>query len=479
MIIPILVILSFGVAMLLALTLWLVKMVKGELIPKVSKDIESSSSTEGSSSAMLVQKKPDIGNVPKHMWEGKLKKILGEHKLWSVTEVLWYYPDVKEGFECPNSLSQNVGNIKKLLTTDANETRASIRSTSIPGEDWEKTHLLGSGSFGEVWKTHTPRNKTPIAVKVIHVPRDASDTSIDSLMKEIYTMAGLNCPEIVRYHGSAFKKPTRELHLFMEYMGGGTLSDFLKQPSEPFPAEQKSFCKQILKGMACLHDNKIAHRDIKAENILMTNDFTIVKISDFGTAKRLKSSCGVTHARTAIGTPLWMAPEVIRGCGDQGYGVAADVWSFGCLMVEIFNKGSPPWTKEMKGNCWMAMNIIGSWDKDFPLGIPDNLPVMCLEMMKECFRIDPGKRWTAAQLRKHPYLTNPDSYYLTEEKVRDIGELRHLIQREVRSPTPPPPPIEMYSVEHGGAPQQLPQSTLPGFTAAVSIEGSPEPFPQL
>jgi serine/threonine protein kinase len=184
----------------------------------------------------------------------------------------------------------------------------------------------------------------------------------------------------------------------MEYVAGGSLQNLWKQFDGFPPNAIKSYTKQILEGLDYLHGNNIAHRDIKGDNILVGNDGT-VKLADFGCSKSLNDICSKTHGcQTMVGTPYWMAPEVITE--DSGYGLKADIWSVGCTVVEM-HTGKPPWPEF--NSMWAAIYHIAN-TKEKPSQIPEDLDEHAKHFLDQCFERDTNRRPGAKDLIVHKYL---------------------------------------------------------------------------
>ena len=164
----------------------------------------------------------------------------------------------------------------------------------------------------------------------------------------------------------------------------------------------RRYTKQICFALAFLHGTGVIHRDIKGDNILLTGD-GIVKLADFGCSKELMSLQAKTHgvsARTMVGTPHWMAPEVIKN-QEQGYGFTADIWSIGCTVVEMLT-GKPPWPEfsTMWGAVFHIANSTGP-----PDNVPKDIPSDTNEFLNHCFERDTELRYTAQQLLETEWMT--------------------------------------------------------------------------
>lgn len=208
---------------------------------------------------------------------------------------------------------------------------------------WKKGDLIGRGGFGSVYKGLLSNGQS-VAVKVLELPPDVDPTKSSthaSFMKEIDMLKALKHPNIVRYIGSTVEAHT--INVFLEYVPGGSIASMVSKYG-PFDEHMiKLFARHILQALSYLHHNNIAHRDVKGANILVDTQ-GVAKLADFGCSKSIsvKSSGPGENFQTMLGTPYWMAPEVMR---QEGHGRMADIWSFGCTLVEMAS-GKPPWAKD-------------------------------------------------------------------------------------------------------------------------------------
>ncbi|NXY84302.1 M3K19 kinase, partial [Alcedo cyanopectus] len=222
-------------------------------------------------------------------------------------------------------------------------------STQLPGcslsnKDpimWTRGEVLGKGAYGTVYCGLTSLGQL-IAVKQVVVGTSDQLTTEKEYQKfheEVDLLKTLKHVNIVTYLGTCLEDNI--LSIFMEFVPGGSISSIINRFGPLPEIVLCKYTKQILQGVAYLHDNCVVHRDIKGNNVmLMPNG--IVKLIDFGCARRLAwVSLSGTHSemlRSVHGTPYWMAPEVIN---ESGYGRKSDIWSVGCTVFEMAT-GKPP-----------------------------------------------------------------------------------------------------------------------------------------
>lgn len=189
---------------------------------------------------------------------------------------------------------------------------------------------LGEGSYGAVYKAEDKSSHEFRAIKIVPVEKE-----LDELMNEIKILKKCNSEYITRYYGSY--QHDDDVWIVMEYCGGGSVSDIMVSANMTLTEELISVVSAaVLKGLVYLHKNKNIHRDVKCGNVLLTAAGAC-KLADFGVSAQLNNT--LSKKRTLIGTPFWMAPEVIK---EDDYDSKADVWSMGITAIEMA-EGEPPY----------------------------------------------------------------------------------------------------------------------------------------
>ena len=242
--------------------------------------------------------------------------------------------------------------LSSALQTDGEDPDEELNQF-LKGDAWENVKwmqgaLIGQGSFGSVFLALHALTGELMAVKQVETP-SASNSTVDkrkesmvaALKREINLLRDLQHENIVQYLGS--NSDDHHFNIFLEYVPGGSVATMLASYGPLQEPLIKNFVRQILAGLSYLHGQDIIHRDIKGANVLVDNK-GVVKISDFGISKRVEASAilqpqkGHIHRPSLQGSVFWMAPEVVK---QTSYTRKADIWSLGCLIVEMFTGTHP------------------------------------------------------------------------------------------------------------------------------------------
>ncbi|XP_049628943.1 mitogen-activated protein kinase kinase kinase 19 isoform X4 [Suncus etruscus] len=274
-----------------------------------------------------------------------------------------------------------------------------IKGQQRKSEDFSTSDVKYNRQRVEVYCGLTSQGQL-IAVK--QVALDTSDKlatkkEYQKLQEEVELLKALKHVNIVAYLGTCLEENI--VSIFMEFVPGGSISSIINRFG---PLPEMVFCKytkQILQGVAYLHENCVVHRDIKGNNVMLMPT-GIIKLIDFGCAKRLAwAGLNGTHSdmlKSMHGTPYWMAPEVIN---ESGYGRKSDIWSIGCTVFEMAT-GKPPLASMDR---MAAMFYIGAHRGLMP-PLPEHFSKDAADFVHVCLTRDQHERPSASQLLKHSFL---------------------------------------------------------------------------
>jgi STE20-like kinase len=302
-------------------------------------------------------------------------------------------------------------NIKKVLHFGGNDAKKkkvfnNVRMECDPEEFWDMIGELGDGAYGKVYKAQHKHTGHLAAAKMCRL--DGED-DLSDFMIEIDILTETKHPNIVELH-EAFQKD-QQLWMLIEYCDGGALDSIMTELEKPLTEPQISYvCQNMCKGLLFLHKNHVIHRDLKAGNVLLTMAGG-VKLADFGVSAKNKST--MQKHDTFIGTPYWMAPEVVlcETFRDNPYDFKVDVWSMGITLIE-FAQMEPP-NHEMS-----PMRVLLKIQKSDPpkLEQPSKWSKEFNDFVSTCLIKDPQKRPTCDELLKHPFI----NCTLDSKPIRDL-----------------------------------------------------------
>ncbi|XP_068137127.1 TRAF2 and NCK-interacting protein kinase isoform X12 [Hyperolius riggenbachi] len=284
-----------------------------------------------------------------------------------------------------------------------------------PAGIFELVELVGNGTYGQVYKGRHVKTGQLAAIKVMDVTGDEEE----EIKQEINMLKKYSHHRnIATYYGAFIKKNPPgmddQLWLVMEFCGAGSVTDLIKNTKGNTLKEEwiAYICREILRGLSHLHQHKVIHRDIKGQNVLLTENAE-VKLVDFGVSAQLDRTVG--RRNTFIGTPYWMAPEVIA-CDenpDATYDFKSDLWSLGITAIEMA-EGAPPLCDmhPMRALFLIPRNPAPrlkskKWSKKFQ------------SFIEGCLVKNHSQRPTTEQLMKHPFIRDQPNERQVRIQLKD------------------------------------------------------------
>ncbi|KAI8825992.1 kinase-like domain-containing protein, partial [Fimicolochytrium jonesii] len=302
-------------------------------------------------------------------------------------------PSVAEAAESEDAPSSHIATLPRAFTIEPDTPRR---------VEWMCGPLIGKGSFAKVYygiKVDTGDIMAVKQVEMINIPRkkaggkkDARRRMVDALHQEITLLKDLDHENVVRYLG--YDVQGKHINVFLEYVSGGSIASAIATMGRFEEPLVRSLTCQILCGLQYLHERAIIHRDIKGGNVLL-DESGVAKITDFGISKKneYKLAYRMNTKMSLQGSVHWMAPEVVKA---KGYSAKVDIWSLGCLVLEMFT-GYNPWRQLDE------LQTVWKLGRENAPPIPEWLSPMAQEFLAKCFTIDPDQRPTAAQLLDHSF----------------------------------------------------------------------------
>jgi serine/threonine protein kinase len=282
-------------------------------------------------------------------------------------------------------------NVKRTIHVENASMMKDLLSNENPFSIFTDFQKRGRGGCSSIWTATDLRTNKKVVIKVVQVTK----VNFKYVLAELMTHKNAQHTNIVNFIEAYFIAEQQQIWVILEFMDGGDLTRRVMASESKFTEPDIAYViREVSKALQYIHKSNSIHRDIKSDNILFSADYKAVKLADFGFATKLTDS--TARAKSMVGTPHWMAPEIIRA---ENYGQPVDIWALGIVAIEMAD-GNPPYWGLDRNKAFTLVATKGSTG----LSDPSKWSSPFVEFVNGCLKMNPDERFTVDQLLTHPFI---------------------------------------------------------------------------
>jgi len=375
------------------------------------------SASEALKSKWITMEEEDMGDsMRQHLAEtvGQMKKFVARNKLRGAMIATTYVTTAKFwAAKNVSFMSQNTVTNSAAFTSTKTLTKGKVGQTF--DEIYQLDQKIREGRISGIWKGAKRHGETRdiVAIKVINVDR-CNHQEEARIMNEVAILQSVVHPNILKLHD--FFEESPRFYVVMELMQGGDVFDRIVQKTQYTELDARELASTLLKAIEFIHSRRVAHRDLKPQNLLLETieSDNIIKVSDFSFARRVHTPKSLI---TRCGTPTYVAPEILK---NHPHDEVADMWSVG-VIIFVALVGYPPFIEEDQRVLFRKIRL-GEYcffDEDWA-----GISLESRELISKLLIVDPDQRWTATQALDHKWFSGADTKLSSRDMYPSLEKLK-------------------------------------------------------